>query len=254
MLATRYHPPTGGSEAVSFVARPLLLGRRVVNTSTGTAIVYIDGFNLYYNLFRAPPESRRYEPALKWLDPYRLAQNLLPGFGIVRVEYFTAPLKAKYSTPGSVQRQRTYLQALEAIPRVVVHTGNFQVTAKWLPLVRPTSDQTTVRVYEKREKRSDVNLACRMLCDAAVNAADLLVLISNDSDFIPLLRTVRNDMNGSPALMCPANEMNQALAAESLYTKKIRRSHLENSQLPETINTPKRLLTRPPEWGAVQAD
>lgn len=219
-----------------------------------TAIVYVDGFNLYYTLFRAKgPGQTPLPPHLKWLNPYALAECLLPQYGVVRVEYFTARIKQKYAKGDEASRQRAYLGALEATPKVTVTYGNYQVAEKWRPLAEPIPGYigTHAKVVEIREKRSDVNLACSMLVAAARHEADAFILISNDSDFRPLLETVGTAFGATAGVLCPAPNINESLLACSRIAIRIRQHHLEVSQLPDCVRSPKgRSFDRPAEWAA----
>ena len=78
--------------------------------------VYIDGFNLYYGALK----STEY----KWLNPFDLAQKILPGLTINKIKYFTARVSGKID-PGAPARQQTYIKALETLPNVEVVFGNF---------------------------------------------------------------------------------------------------------------------------------
>ena len=50
------------------------------------AIVYIDGYNLYFGLLK--------DTCWKWLDLWKFAECLLDGrYELVEVVYFTAPIK-----------------------------------------------------------------------------------------------------------------------------------------------------------------
>lgn len=48
------------------------------------AIVYVDGFNLYYGAVKGTPH--------RWLDLGKLFKFLLPRDHIVRIRYFTGPI------------------------------------------------------------------------------------------------------------------------------------------------------------------
>jgi hypothetical protein len=86
--------------------------------------VYIDGFNLYYGLFRhGPPECRQY----KWLNPVLLGQEManrlkLPGT-VIRVRYFTARAKHNPSDPSQPTRQQMLIREMETLPEVSIHWG-----------------------------------------------------------------------------------------------------------------------------------
>ena len=61
------------------------------------AIVYIDGYNLYYGLLKGTP--------YKWLDLWALARALLKeDIELLAVKYFTAPVKTFPYDLGAVDR------------------------------------------------------------------------------------------------------------------------------------------------------
>src|SRR5690606_9760805 len=54
--------------------------------SPPTALVYVDGFNLYRQLLEGQPQY-------KWLDLTALADQVLPDYRVIGVRYFTAKIK-----------------------------------------------------------------------------------------------------------------------------------------------------------------
>jgi len=217
-----------------------------------TAIVYVDGFNLYYSLFRTRAEGRLpLEPRLKWLDPYALASVMLPHHGIVRAEYFTARIKASYARHGEFDRQRVYLGALESTRRTRVTYGKYEIEPKWLPLTGAIDgyDGTHAKVLVSKEKKSDVNLACQMMLDAMRFEADMFVLVSNDSDFRPLLEMVSVQLGRMTGLLCPSGTINAALADVAKLKMRIKPEHIAAAQLPDCVTSLKgKRFERPPEW------
>ena len=82
--------------------------------------VYVDGFNLYYGL--KSKGWRRYY----WLNLRRLAENLLkPGQRLTLIRYFTARVFPNADDPEQHERQKTYLEALETLPDLLIHYGYF---------------------------------------------------------------------------------------------------------------------------------
>jgi len=80
-----------------------------------------------------------------------------------------------------------YIRALETIPEVVVHYGQFQTNKVWMPRVAPApGEDPMVRVFRTEEKGSDVNIGSYLLLDAFKNDSDTAVVISNDSDLAEL--------------------------------------------------------------------
>ena len=86
-------------------------------------IVYIDGFNLYYRALKGT--------AHKWLDIAAMSAACLPtGYQIQAINYYTAHISGRLD-PTAPARQKTYLRALETLPKVAIYYGNFLVTQKW---------------------------------------------------------------------------------------------------------------------------
>ena len=90
-------------------------------------IVYIDGFNLYYGCLKLVRHCR-------WLDLQAISQLLCkehnPSSRIIKVKYFTAPIKARLSLRGikSVDDQSTYLRAINAYsPEIEIIKGKYFV-------------------------------------------------------------------------------------------------------------------------------
>ena len=80
------------------------------------AIVYIDGYNLYFGLLKGTP--------WKWLDLWKFAKSLVTDrFEVVEVRYFTAPIKTHPVDLAATERQNAYVQALLTLPGVKVVQG-----------------------------------------------------------------------------------------------------------------------------------
>jgi hypothetical protein len=75
-------------------------------------IVYIDGFNLYYRTLKGT--------AHKWLDIAAMSAACLPtGYQIQAINYYTAHISGRLD-PTAPARQKTYLRALETLPKVAI--------------------------------------------------------------------------------------------------------------------------------------
>ncbi|MGH2532670.1 MAG: NYN domain-containing protein [Thermomicrobiales bacterium] len=169
------------------------------------AIVYVDGFNLYYyyGLFR---NRNRIHPlsAYKWLDLGKLCSRLLPKDRVHRIRYFTADVSATPKDPDQPIRQQAYLRALQTIPHLQMHKGRFlQTTKRGLPVdaVKHGADLIEVRLFE--EKGSDVNIATYLLWDALSHSCEKSVVISNDSDLAEPIRVVRDELGVEIAVISP---------------------------------------------------
>lgn len=155
---------------------------------------------------------------MRWLDPWRLVAMLAPaGTVITGVYYFTARVSARPGDPGAPLRQQAYLRALATVPGLSVYFGHFLSSRSWMRLADPQPATPTTRkgtgssftlvsrrwplyawVEKTEEKGSDVNLATRLLVDAAAGAFDLALVVSNDSDLEMPVRAVR-EIYGFPS-------------------------------------------------------
>jgi hypothetical protein len=80
--------------------------------------VYIDGFNLYYGCLKDTP--------YRWLDLYKMCSLLFPRDEIVKIKYFTAPIKIRVgSDPDKPNRQQIYLRALRTSSNLEIIEGTF---------------------------------------------------------------------------------------------------------------------------------
>ncbi len=205
--------------------------------------VYIDGLNLYYRALKDTP--------FRWLDLRKLSETLFPQDPINRVCYFTARLKARPGNPGQRQRQQAYLRALETLPRFDAYYGHFRSGVKRRPLAEPVSGLPThVLVRDSEEKGSDVNLATRLLVDGFKGEYEQAVVVSNDADFAGAMRYVRDDLGLRVTLVNPDSENSspRELADAATYVKRLWRSHLRRSRLPDTMRDEIGVITKPAEW------
>ena len=111
---------------------------------------YIDGFNLYYRAVK----GTRY----KWLDFPKLCQLLTPSHEVNRIRYFTTLVHQRPDDRQAPIRQATFIRALETIPGLTVHYGQFRHRRKFRPLATPIAGLPhTVEISDTEEKGTDVN-------------------------------------------------------------------------------------------------
>lgn len=141
---------------------------RVLNMKK--VIAYIDGFNLYYGLK---------ESGLKkyyWLNVYSLCEKLLnEDSTLTKVKYFTATVSRPKDKK---ERHTTYIQALETISNVEIIKGKYRADE------HPC--ECGKIVYIVKEKMTDSNIAVNMLIDAYQDNYDTALLVSGDSDLVPI--------------------------------------------------------------------
>ena len=205
--------------------------------------VYIDGFNLYFRALKDGP--------FRWLNLYMLAQVLFPEDTIIKVCYFTSLVRFRPGNPAQPQRQQTYLRALETVSGIEIHYGTFRPRTKVRPLAEPIPGLPEyVRIRDSEEKGSDVNLATRLLVDGFNGEYEQAVVISNDADLATPMRYVRDDLGLRVTVVNPDNNniTHVDLQDASTRIKRLRRSHLRRSQLPDSVFDARGEITKPAAW------
>jgi len=201
-------------------------------------VVYIDGFNLYYGCLKGTP--------YRWLNLRKLTQLLLPTHDILQIKYFTAPVTSRLSNPDQATRQQTYLRALQTIPNLQVIYGHFLSHEIMMPLAPPRTGY--VKVIKTEEKGSDVNIAVHLVSDGFRNVYDAAVIVSNDSDLLPPIKFVKEDLGKLVGILNPQKHPSVVLAATAHFVKNIRPGVLKSSQFSEIISDAKGDFTKPARW------
>ncbi len=215
--------------------------------------VYIDGFNLYYRALKRFPQY-------KWLDLAKLSQALLPRHEINYIRYFTAIVDQRPDDPQQQFRQLIYHRALQTIPNLEIHYGQFKTRHIWRPLVNPTHglarNVKVVQVRNTEEKGTDVNLATYLIMDGYEDEYEQAVVISNDSDLALPIKMVRDRLQYPVGVVNP-NPVNtktnpNATAGElqksATFLRRIRYKTLANSQFPNTLTDSNGTFSKPPAW------
>ena len=204
--------------------------------------VYIDGFNLYYGALK----STNY----KWLDLRALASVLFPKDDIQRIAYFTARVNPRPNDPSQPQRQQAYLRALGTLPNLDIFFGHFRERRTRLPVAQPRPrGPKTVAVIKPEEKGTDVNLATRLLVDGFNGRYAQAVVISNDSDLASPMEYVKNELNLKVSVVNPSKSpSHRDLANAATYIKKLRPTHLRDSQFAPVIEDAHGTITKPSSW------
>ncbi len=206
--------------------------------------VYVDGFNLYYGCLQGTP--------YRWLNVAALARGLLdplfPAYRLDHIRYFTAHARNPESA-----RQRAYLFALESLPNLSIHLGQFKSNVRSYPLADGTG---FAEIQRNEEKGSDVNLASWLLVDAFDGLCDVALVVSNDSDLVLPIRMVRDRFPVSVGVASPCYFRNRKPSYELVdvasFTAHVTRRHkdlLRESQFPEVVELGAgRSIVRPERW------
>jgi len=198
----------------------------------------VDAFNLYHRCLQPL--------GMQWLNLATFFTRLRQDDQLLRVCYFTAELEGK-----RLPAQRAYHAALAMTPMVEVVLGRFQ-TQHVDCAVGPCQHSGERRFFHTKEKRTDVNIALRMLTDAFLDACDRLVLVSGDSDLVPAVRQVRARKKEVVVYVPSPDET--AIGANELrgaatMNKNLPLRTLDRNQFAFPVVTPAGLtITRDPLW------
>lgn len=194
--------------------------------------VYIDGFNLYFGL------KSKY-PNLKWLDIYKLSNNILkPNQELVDVYYFTARIN---NNSAKVQRQSLYLSAIKSTPVNIVY-GHYKSKSKTC-----LNCGQSWNTYE--EKMTDVNIAMQMFTDAYKDKYDRAILISGDSDLSTPILSVKNNFNKKVFVGFPPKRHNRSIKEIANGSMTLGRGLISKSQFDDSVTLSNGyVVNKPTEW------
>jgi uncharacterized LabA/DUF88 family protein len=195
--------------------------------------IYIDGFNVYYAL--QEPLYRKH----KWLNYRKLAESVIgKNDRIMGVFYFTAVVHWKQD---NALRHKNYIKALRWA-RVDTIQGRFMEKE-----VRCHRCKQLYKTHE--EKRTDVNIALKLLGDAIDDLYDKALIISADTDLIPAIRAVyKYAPEKKIGVMFPIGRNNNDLRREADFRIKMPQRLLEACQFPEKIKIGNHIIQRPNSW------
>jgi 6-hydroxy-3-succinoylpyridine 3-monooxygenase len=228
--------------------------------------VYVDGYNLYYGCLK--------NTADKWLDLRALVARILANVPyeqggervahelcIPAVKYFTAPILSSFArSEDSVPCQAQYHTALRGHlgNDVQIITGYYDARPArahmWIE-GKAAGESPLIDVWKLEEKQSDVSLALHAFCDAVLNEVDQIVVMTNDSDFVPTMQMIRQYTSVVIGLIAPIREgdgrsrVNRELSKHAHWT----RAHILNaefaaSHLPPMVRIKSGTVHKPLSW------
>ena len=100
---------------------------------------------------------------------------------LTAIKYFTAPITG---SKGKQDRQNAFLDALRTFPEIEIIFGRFQNDPKHC-------DRCGHSNFHPQEKKTDVNIATNLICDALGDKYDTAILVTADSDIVPAIQAVR---------------------------------------------------------------
>jgi len=195
---------------------------------------YIDGFNVYY-AFQEKPQFRKY----KWLNYRKLAEKTVQAQDeITGIFYFTALVEWK---PQSVARHEEYIKVLRSV-RVETIRGRF--------LRKDVECHLCHKVFHTHEeKQSDVNIALKILADAVDDLYDRAVIISADSDLLPVIKTIQQYAPEKEiGVMFPIGHTSFDLRQSAAFRRKMSERLLRECQFPDEVEVGNVIIKKPASW------
>jgi hypothetical protein len=138
------------------------------------------------------------------------------------------------------------LRALQTIPNLQIIYGHFLSHEIMMPLAPPRTGH--VKVIKTEEKGSDVNIAVHLVSDGLRNAYDAAVIVSNDSDLLPPIKFVKEELGKFVGILNPQKHPSVVLSTTANFIKNIRAGVLANSQFPARLTDAKGNFTKPAGW------
>ena len=174
---------------------------------------------------------------------------LLPGQKINRIRYFTSLVTPTPGNPLKLQRQLTYIRALETIPILSIHRGHFMTHSVWRPLANPPEGKyTMVEVLDTKEKGSDVSLATYLLVDGFNNDYQMAVVISADSDLAEPIKLTTGNLGLPVGVLHPYRFHSTELSQVAEFYRPIRKRALRASQFPPILTDTSGVIMKPVAW------
>jgi uncharacterized LabA/DUF88 family protein len=207
----------------------------VVNADRTKVISYIDGFNLYFGL--REQGWRKY----MWLDVVKLSASvILPHCTLIQTKYFTSRVRGNV---GKQERQTAFLDAIMALDDLSIYWGRYQPDWKKCHKCGHIGQHP-------QEKKTDVNIATQMICDAYCNAYDTALLMSGDSDLVPAVETVRKLFPAKKIVVAfPPKRYSSELAAHATSWLNIFEHKFKGCQMPHAITLPSGAAIKcPDKW------
>lgn len=225
----------------------------------------VDGFNLYHSIRDA--EKQVAARPQRWLDLRSFCQDYVRHFGraavLEDVYYFSAlATHLEGSKPDILTRHRTYIDALMSTG-VHVALANFKVRDKYVSLahcsfrlrwfkrpIRIPIPGCTVVFQRAEEKETDVAIAAKMFELLHTGAADVIVLVSGDTDLLPAIRTAQRLFPAVPISVCfPFRRHNADLKQAVQRSFKVRKEQYAKHQLPNPVMLPNgKPIHKPARW------
>ena len=174
---------------------------------------FIDGFNLYHSLKDNAPDCR-------WLNLRKLCEHYIDPAKeqVVAIYYFSA-IATWHHNQLKIQRHNLYISRLRQ-ENVIPVLGKFKEKKLRCKICGQ-------EYMSHEEKRTDVNIALKMVSEAVLGAYDTAVLVSGDTDMIPAIGAIRElALDKRIGVLFPIKRFSNELKTAADFSITIRRQDL----------------------------
>ncbi len=105
-----------------------------------------------------------------------------------------------------------------------------------------------VEVYRSEEKGTDVSLAVHLVNDAHLDRFEAALIISNDSDLIEAIKTVRYQICKDVFVYSPHTRPSHELRNVASLYRYVKAAQLKVSQFPVTLHDERGDFSKPASW------
>jgi uncharacterized LabA/DUF88 family protein len=177
---------------------------------------FIDGFNLYHSLKDNAPDCR-------WLNLRKLCEHYIDSSKeVIGSIYYFSAIANWHPDVTKAQKHSLYIERLRK-ENVIPILGKFKE--------KDIHCKECGRSFKSHEeKRTDVNIALKIVSEAVLNSYDTGILVSGDTDMIPAIETVRNlALNKRIGVLFPLRRFSNELKEIADFNLRIKRDILLDS-------------------------
>lgn len=169
-------------------------------------LVLIDGFNYYHKLKNYQKE---FQTCVKWLNYKEMVESALIEYDDFQLEIIYFSAIADQHTKHSVERHQQYIRALKKTGVEIV-LGEFK--GKSMPCCPKKQcrgcNSLGLGQVRQEEKNTDVNIAIKLLEYAIFDKFDDCYLLSEDNDFVSVVKRVKELYPDKRIIICPPPQTN----------------------------------------------
>jgi uncharacterized LabA/DUF88 family protein len=206
----------------------------------------VDGFNLYHSLDDASKRKNKGNRGTKWLNLRSYMDGILPlicAHGRLQgLYYFSAYATHRLSKDSeTIVRHNAFIGALKSV--------GFQIQLGGFKKKRVRCHHCKTSTFRHEEKGTDVSISIKLLELAIFDHADIIVIMSGDTDLIPaILEARRLAPEKKFIVVFPHGRQNTELAHASDGVVTMTYGDITSHQFPPIIDHIGSTIVKPAGW------